>query len=187
MGSPRIDVRPVKIVSVALPIFTTRLAMRAYEPGDVDQLHAVLYGDPASMALLGGARDRAGTRASIDRSIVQQELGGYSFWPVFERESGLLIGEAGLCPLSPGGPDISLGYAFGRDFWGRGYATEVGRSVLAAAFGEFGLQRVVAITREANTRSRNVLGKLGFRLDGRRHVWGAEQLYFVLDRNEDGA
>lgn len=176
--------RPVKIAAVTLPILTERLAMRVYEPDDVDRLHAILYGDPASMALLGGARDRAGTRASVERSIAQQEIGGYSFWPVFERESGLLIGEAGLCPLTPGGAEIALGYAFGRDYWGRGYATEVGRSVLAEAFGGFGLPRVVAITREANTRSRRVLGKLGFQLDGRRHVWGAEQMYFVLERGD---
>ncbi|HEX4345251.1 MAG TPA: GNAT family N-acetyltransferase [Solirubrobacteraceae bacterium] len=167
---------------MALPIFTERLAMRAYVPDDLTQLHEVLYGDPAAMALLGGARDLPGTRASIERSILQQEVGGYSFWPVFERESGLLIGEAGLFPLAPGGSDIALGYAFGRSFWGRGYATEAGTSVLAEAFTALGLERVVAITREANSRSRHVLGKLGFRMDGIRHIWGAEQLYFELER-----
>lgn len=167
---------------MALPIFTERLAMRPYEPDDLEQLHEVLYGDPAAMALLGGARDLPGTRASIERSILQQELAGFSFWPVFERESGLLIGEAGLFPLAPGGPDIALGYAFGRDYWGRGYASEAGRSVLAEAFGPLGLLHLAAITREANTRSRRVLTKLGFRLDGTRHIWGAEQLYFTLER-----
>jgi ribosomal-protein-alanine N-acetyltransferase len=167
---------------MGLPIFTKRLAMRAYEPGDLAELHEVLYGDPVAMALLGGARDLAGTRASIERSMLQQELGGYSFWPVFERESGLLIGEAGLFPLAPGGPDTALGYAFGRRFWGRGYATEVGSSVLEEGFGALALDRVVAITREANLRSRNVLGKLGFVMQGSRHIWGAEQLYFVLER-----
>jgi len=169
---------------VALPIFTERLSMRAYDPGDLARLHEVLYGDPEAMALLGGARDLAGTRASIDRSMLQQQLGGYSFWPVFERESGLLIGEAGLFPLSPGGPDVALGYAFGRDYWGRGYASEAAGSVLDEAFGPLGLEHVVAITREANAGSRNVLCKLGFRLDGCRHVWGAEQLYFTLRRPE---
>jgi len=168
---------------VPLPILTERLAIRAYDADDLQELHEVLYGDPDAMALLGGARDLAGTRASIERSMLQQELGGYSFWPVIERETGLLIGEAGLFPLTPGGPDIALGYAFGRDYWGRGYATEAARSVLAEAFGPLALTRVVAITREANLRSRHVLGKLGFRLDGCRHVWGTEQLYFVLERD----
>jgi hypothetical protein len=27
-----------------------------------------------------------------------------------------------------------------------------------------------------------VLSKLGFRMEGMRHVWGAEQLFFVLER-----
>ena len=133
--------------------------MRAYDAGDLARLHEVLYGDAEAMALLGGARDLAGTRASIERSMLQQQLGGYSFWPVFERESGLLIGEAGLFPLSPGGPDVALGYAFGRDFWGRGYATEAATSVLDEAFGPLGLKHVVAITREANAGSRHVLAQ----------------------------
>ena len=167
-----------------LPILTERLAMRPYEASDLAELHEVLYGDPDAMALLGGARDLAGTRASIERSMNQQELGGYSFWPVIERESGLLVGEAGLFPLAPGGPDIALGYAFGRAYWGRGYATEASRSVLGEAFGPLDLDHVVAITREANAGSRKVLKKLGFRLDGVRHVWGAEQLYFVLERGD---
>src|ERR1700709_2505703 len=98
---------------VPLPILTDRLWIRPYEPGDLAELHDVLYGDAEAMALLGGARDLPGQRASIERSMLQQELGGYSFWPVIERETGLLVGEAGLFPLSPGGPDIALGYAFG--------------------------------------------------------------------------
>jgi RimJ/RimL family protein N-acetyltransferase len=169
---------------VGLPIFTERLAMRGYELSDLLQLHDVLYGDPEAMALLGGARDLNGTRAAIERSMLQQQLGGFSFWPVFERESALLVGEAGLFPLAPGGADIALGYAFGRRYWNRGYASEAARAVLDEAFGALGLDHVVAITREANVRSRNVLTKLGFRLDSVRHVWGAEQLYFVLARED---
>ena len=56
--------------------------------------------------------------------------------------------------------------------------------MLAEAFGPLALLHVAAITREANTRSRKVLTKLGFRLDGTRHIWGAEQLYFTLERKD---
>jgi len=167
-----------------LPIVTERLAMRAYEADDLRQLHAVLYSDEAAMALLGGPRDLAGTRAALERTISQQELGGFSFWPVIERESGLLCGEAGLFPLAPDGPDVALGYAFGSAHWGRGYATEAARAVVAEAFGPLGMDHLVAITREANFGSRRVLAKLGFRQHGLRHVWGAEQLFFTLLRGE---
>ncbi len=166
-----------------LPIVTERLTLRAYEAADLGDLHAVVYSDEQAMALLGGPRDLAGTRAALERSIRQQREDGFSFWPVIERESGALIGEAGLFPLTPEGAEVSLGYAFGPRYWGRGYATEASRAVLAEAFGALGLDRVVAITRDANTGSRNVLRKLGFRAEGSRHVWGAEQLYFVLERD----
>ena len=166
-----------------LPIVTERLVLRAYQEGDLHALHTVLYSDADAMRLLGGPREMAGTRAALERSIYQQEQSGYSFWPVIERESGLLIGEAGLFPLAPDGPEVALGYAFGSAYWGRGYATEAASAVLAEAFGPLGLQRVVAITREANAASRHVLSKLGFQVHGLRHVWGAEQLYFTLERD----
>ena len=170
---------------MALPIQTERLVVRPYEPDDLKQLHAVLYSDVDAMRLLGGPRDLAGTRFALERSMTQQEITGFSFWPVIERESGLLVGEAGLFPLSPGGPDVALGYALGSRWWGRGYATEASRGVIAEAFGPIGLDRLVAITRDANRGSRHVLQKLGFRMEGVRHVWGAEQLFFSLDRDFD--
>lgn len=168
-----------------LPIVTERLVLRAYRDDDLQQLHAVLYSDADAMRLLGGPRDITGTRAALERTINQQELGGYSFWPVIERESGLLCGEAGLFPLTSEGPEVALGYAFGSSYWGRGYATEAATAVIAEAFGPLGLDRLVAITREANLASRRVLAKLGFQEHGLRHVWGAEQLFFTLRREAE--
>ncbi|MEA2143084.1 MAG: hypothetical protein QOI64_1514 [Solirubrobacteraceae bacterium] len=168
---------------MALPIFTERLVLRPYEADDLGQLHSVLYSDVDAMRLLGGPRDLAGTRFALERSMTQQDITGFSFWPVIERESGLLIGEAGLFPLSPDGPDVALGYALGSRWWARGYATEASRGVIGEAFGPLGMNRLVAITREANLGSRHVLEKLGFRMEGVRHVWGAEQLFFVLERD----
>lgn len=165
-----------------LPIVTERLVLRAYQDDDLHPLHEVLYSDEAAMRLLGGPRDLAGTRAALERSITQQEYGGYSFWPVIERETGLLCGEAGLFPLAPDGPHVALGYAFGSGYWGRGYATEAATAVVAEAFGPLGLDQLVAITREQNFGSRRVLAKLGFEEHGLRHVWGAEQLFFTLKR-----
>ncbi len=168
---------------MALPIFTERLVLRPYVADDLEQLHAVLYSDTNAMRLLGGPRDLSGTRFALERSMTQQEITGFSFWPVLERESGLLVGEAGLFPLSPDGPDVALGYALGARWWGLGYATEASLGVIAEAFGPLDMDRLVAITREANLGSRHVLEKLGFRMEGVRHVWGAEQLFFTLDRD----
>ena len=60
---------------------------------------------------------------------------GYSFVAVCERDTGALVGDAGLHPLGGTGPDVELGYTLARAAWGRGYATELGRALVEHAFG----------------------------------------------------
>jgi ribosomal-protein-alanine N-acetyltransferase len=164
-----------------LPILTERLELRPYVIDDVPAIHAVLYGDADAMRLVGGAVDLAETRRRIEDYIARQHSAGYSFWAVVERRTGALAGEAGLIAFGGEGPEVELGYAFGRDFWGRGLATEAARAVVAEAFGPLALQRVVAVTKPVNLGSQRVLAKLGFVPRGRRHVWDAEQLYYVCE------
>lgn len=165
-----------------VPFLTPRLAVRPFTVDDAPELHAVLYRDPEAMRFVGGPHTVEATRAGIERYIDQQEAAGYSFWAVEERESGLIAGEAGLFPLSGEGPEVELGYAFGRAYWGRGYATEVAGAIIAEAFGALGLERVVAVAKAENARSLHVLAKLGFRAEGEREAWGQRQLFFVRDR-----
>jgi [ribosomal protein S5]-alanine N-acetyltransferase len=127
---------------IALPIVTERLRLRPYVIDDVPAIHAVLYGDPEAMRLIDGAVDLDETRRRIELYIANQRSAGYSFWAVVERATGALAGGAGLIPFGGEGPDVELGYAFGRAFWGRGYATEAGRAVLAEALGPLGLTRL---------------------------------------------
>jgi ribosomal-protein-alanine N-acetyltransferase len=49
--------------------------------------------------------------------------------------------------------------------WGHGYATEGARASLHVAFGEAGLEEVVAMTTPANERSQRVMKKLGMHRD----------------------
>ena len=155
--------------------------MRPYVGDDVSEIHRVLYGDPEAMHTLGGALAIEATRRQIELHIAQHADLGHSFWAVLDRQTGAMAGEAGLVPLGGEGPEIELGYAFGTPFWGRGLATEVGRAILAEAFGPLGLERVVAVTRPDNLPSRHVLAKLGFTPSGRRHVWGEKQLFYVCE------
>lgn len=56
--------------------------------------------------------------------------------------------------------DIEIGWHLHPDQWGHGYATEAASAVLAAGFSS-GLDRVVAVTRTANTASQAVCARLG--------------------------
>jgi RimJ/RimL family protein N-acetyltransferase len=59
-----------------------------------------------------------------------------------------------------------LGYWLARRAWGRGYATEAARAVLAAHFAKPEAGPVLSAWHEGNQRSARVLGKLGFRVAG---------------------
>ncbi len=166
-----------------VPITTERLVLRAFTPDDVSEIHAHLYADATAMRFIGGPHTLARTRQGIETYIAQQERSGFSFWAVEERETGWIVGEAGLFPFNAVGPDVELGYAFGTPWWGRGYATEAGRAMLAEAFGPLGLDRVVAVVKPDNAGSRNVLLKLGFREEGERDAWGSRHIYLVRDRD----
>lgn len=131
----------------------------------------------------GGVSSLAETRAYIEGYMADHERCGYAYWAVVERATGELAGEAGLKAVGDAAPgEIELGYAFRAAASGRGYATEVGRAVLAEAFGPLGLARVVATVHEANAGSRQVLFKLGFADAGSIVVEGTELLYLALER-----
>ena len=61
---------------------------------------------------------------------------------------------------------MELGYWLARDHWGRGYATEAGRAVLAGARESLRLKRIEAGHFLDNPASGRVLEKLGFRPTG---------------------
>ena len=59
-----------------------------------------------------------------------------------------------------------LGYWIGKPYWSFGYATEAARAVIAAGFGELGLNRVYAFHLARNPSSGRVMEKLGMRPEG---------------------
>jgi RimJ/RimL family protein N-acetyltransferase len=58
---------------------------------------------------------------------------------------------------------LEIGWVLRGQFWGQGYATEIGRTGLAFAFDELAAEEVVAYTEARNARSRAVMERLGFR------------------------
>lgn len=66
------------------------------------------------------------------------------------------------------GLDPTLGYWLARRVWGRGYATEAARALLAAHFANPAASMLRSGHFAGNTASHHVLTKLGFRPDGFR-------------------
>jgi RimJ/RimL family protein N-acetyltransferase len=79
----------------------------------------------------------------------------------------------GLCWLTPSkflGDRIELGFRYVPGAWGKGLATEAGRSILRIGLEELHLREIGAAVHPDNLASIRVLEKLGFeRLDDRPH------------------
>lgn len=80
-------------------------------------------------------------------------------------------GPVGAIGLTFEGHRVTTGYAIAHDFWGRGYATEATRAIVALAAGLDGVYRVWAFCDVDNHASARVLEKAGLIREGVFRRW----------------
>lgn len=80
-------------------------------------------------------------------------------------DTGRLIGFAGL-ELRERSGGFELGFWLGEPYWGSGYATEAASALIDQAFRSTDAERIHAVCRTVNARSRNVIAKCGFAFIG---------------------
>lgn len=143
---------------------TERLQLIAPDEAHLEALMD-FYGDAESMQHIRGGQtfDRSGTWYKLATQLGHWQLRGYGFWSVLEKETGTIIGNAGL--LYPAGnPALEIGWGLRRAWWRRGFAAEFGPAILDYAFQTVGADRVMAHITATNTASLAVAHKLGMRL-----------------------
>jgi RimJ/RimL family protein N-acetyltransferase len=70
----------------------------------------------------------------------------------------------GACDLTlDNDEEADLGYVFGHQVWGRGYATEAAGAMVRAGFEQLGLKRIYGICEVTHRASSRVLEKVGLR------------------------
>jgi RimJ/RimL family protein N-acetyltransferase len=117
--------------------------------------------DAQYMALLGGTRDEAATRAYLDRNLRHWDEYGHGLWMLRDR-GGRMAGRCVLRHLDVEGMDeVELGYGFHTQYWGRGLATEIARELLRLGRVRLGRESIVAVTLPENIGSQRVLIKTG--------------------------
>ena len=165
-------------------IETERLRLREFEPRDADATR--FFSDPDVMRFIpGGARDPAlhETRfaALLTKGREHWELHGYGLWALELKQSGAVIGHAGLQRL-PDADEIEVYYLLDKPYWGRGLAAEAAKAVLAYGFTTGGLDRIVAIAMPDNGASLRVMEKAGMRRVGPAHHYGIDCIKYELTR-----
>jgi RimJ/RimL family protein N-acetyltransferase len=102
---------------------------------------------------------------------------------------GRLVGNCGLRKAAAHAQEAELGYEINPSYWGRGYASEAARAMLAFGFQDLSLHRVWAECVAANRASARVLEKLGMQPEGRlrenrwmKGEWWDTLLFGLLER-----
>jgi ribosomal-protein-alanine N-acetyltransferase len=163
-------------------IETSRLRLRPLRPDDLQDLHDVVFGDPA-VTWDGSAGTLDETRRSLDAKLRHFEEHGFGMMAVVDRDDGALVGYAGLQRMEDG-PEVEIGYYLGRRLWGRGLATELAHALVDRAFDDLGLSRLVAVVRPENEASKRVLAKAGLHPEGLAHHYGADVELWSMDAAE---
>jgi RimJ/RimL family protein N-acetyltransferase len=160
---------------------------RSIDPAHVSrrgfERHAQICSDPDVMRFLGEGRplERWEAWRSMAMILGHWQLRGFGPWAVEERASGKLIGRIGF--FHPDGwPGFELGWVLGREFWGRGYASEGARRALDYAFTEMDRDHVISLIHPENTGSIKVAERLGESVEGKTELFGHEVLIYGLNR-----
>ena len=166
-------------------IETARLSIRLPRAEDAAAYHA-MHSDPDVTRWLGGPMPGSveGEAERIARNRTMHEEIGFTIWAVEEKETGEVVGVAGVVRVENVGPEIEVAYHFRKDRWGRGYATEAARACLDYGFETAGLDRIIGLVAPENVASARVLEKCGMTREGTAHHYDMDLLKYAIDRAE---
>ncbi|MCJ8521061.1 RimJ/RimL family protein N-acetyltransferase [Pseudorhizobium tarimense] len=140
-------------------IETERLLLRQPSGSDF-AAWATFLSDAEATRFIGGSRDTAEAWRNLCLFAGAWSVQGYSNFSVIEKATGRWVGRAGAWS-PPDWPGQEIGWAFSREVWGRGYATEAATRCLKWAFEELGWAEAVHVIHPENFASIAVATKLG--------------------------
>lgn len=144
-------------------IDTERLVLRRWQERDRATFYAHCS-DPEVMRYFPALLTRDEVDAAIARQDGFADQHGFCFWVVEERASRQMLGFCGLKPGAEGTPlegGVEIGWRFGKEHWGKGFAREAAQASLDWGFANLPVDRIGAITGPANTRSWGLMERLG--------------------------
>ncbi len=111
-------------------------------------------------------------------------------WAIVINETNEVIGTCGYNNWVKKSSRGEIGYELGREYWGKGYASEAVEEIIKYGFKSMNLNRIEAFTVPEATSSINLLKKLGFKKEGMLRQYGYwnsrywdENIYSLLKRD----
>lgn len=146
---------------------TERLILRPPVAADLPWVHEQLNTESV-MRYLAGVRPAEAVAESLADDIDAFHHGGHRRWTVWLEDGVTRVGRVGLFHLrAPAAPPVlhgqrEIGWTFAERHWGKGYATEAARAVIAYAFEVLALPVLYAQTSDSNVASTRMMQRLGF-------------------------
>ncbi len=142
--------------------------LRLLEPRHAEEVFAVVDANRASLRewlpWVDASRTSADTLAFIEQSLLDFAKGRVLALGIWNGRA--FAGGIGTHPMDLEAKKAEIGYWLAGSAQGRGIATAACRRLVRHLFEERGMQRVVIQCAVANSRSRAVPERLGFRLEG---------------------
>lgn len=144
-------------------ITSDRLILRSAHKDDLDILHRIVFSDPKVMrqAFYGQTftKEKA---AEFFHSHFDFDGSGTKAGVLSLKDTGEIIGFAGLIASTElGEQDYEIGFVLGCEYWGKGYATEIGLAQIKYGFEVVGCPRLLGMVLPENEASKAALMKLG--------------------------
>lgn len=160
-----------------------RLILRWFIPEDFE-LSRHLDIDEEVKKFIGPALEEDKIKTRFEKAIilgkVQHKLGK---WMAVEKETGKAIGWFVLT-FTEDTSLIEIGYRFKKEFWGKGYATEMSKVLLKHGFETCNLEKIIGVTSSENIASQKVLLKIGLRYEGIKRFYNQDCMYYELTQTE---
>lgn len=142
-----------------------RLKVRESTVEDVEAFYRI-YSEPSVTFYMEDLYEDRELERDYMKAYINQIYGfyGYGLWSVILKETGQIIGRAGLSVRS--GYELpELGFVIDVAHQHKGYGYEVCKAILGYAKAELGFEKVQALVDKDNLVSKKLLAKLGFTFD----------------------
>lgn len=160
---------------------TKRCIVRETTVADVDEFYRI-YAEPSITDYMDRLYDSPEEERAYAQEYIEKVYGfyGYGMWSIVQKESGRVIGRAGLSWRE--GFDIpEIGFVIEKPCQGMGYAYEVCSAIVEYGREELAFHRIQALVEPGNEASMGLCGKLG--LEWKDTVRDRGKIYerFVLE------
>lgn len=160
---------------------TERLIVRQYTLNDVKQLFRVMSDSRVHIYTKdkNNPWDRRRTEEYI-KFMMKRDFKTLDCFhgAVIEKRTNQLIGLCGINPYKEKEPEIE--FKIGVPYWGKGYATELGKHMIQDAFAVTDIKGIYGMARPENIASRRVLEKIGMKYLGSQIFRDHEDSFYYI-------